>query len=269
MEAPMLRFFPVFSLLALVSADVRAEPVRNLYNAETIVTGTQEPERTRGFRVGLEDAVVKLTGDARLIESPKLAPLLEKPHPLVEHFEYEDRMKHLPVRDEQGTRERPHFLRMRFKTAELDKALADLGLSKWAEDRPLLAVWVGVKAAANSFIVTTSGGESYGQRIVITETSQNRAIPIQLPGLQQGDTAVSFDDVAGDKFEKLKGASKNADALLSGVLSITESGYWDMTWTLRWKDRSRVWTQKGVSFDTALKDGLQTAALIFSGNLVM
>jgi uncharacterized protein len=265
MEAPMHRMLPLLSLLFLASTNACADPVRDLYNAETVVTGKEEPERTRGFRVGLVDVVVKLTGDVRLAESQKLAPLLEKPHPLVEYFEYEDRMKHLPVRDEQGTRERPHFLRMRFNAVELDKALAHLGLSKWADDRPSLAVWVGVKTAVGGFVVTASGGEAYGQRIVITETAQNRGIPVRLPS----DQAVTFADISEDKFEKIKSASKEADAWLSGMLSITGSGYWDITWKLRWKDQSRVWTQQGVSFDTALKDGLQTAALIFSGNMGM
>jgi uncharacterized protein len=264
-----MRHMPLLlSLLAVVSASAYTDPVPDLYRAETIVTGTQEPERTRGFRVGLTDVVVKLTGDARLTESEKLAPLLEKPHALVEHFEYEDRMKHLPVRDEQGTRERPHFLRIRFKGAELDKALSHLGLSKWAEDRPLLAVWLGVRMATGSFVVTTSG-RGNGQRIVIMETAEHRGIPVRLPTSEGGDMAVSFADIAADQIEKMQGASKEARAWLSGVLSITDSGYWDITWRLRWKGEPREWTQQGVSFDTALKDGLQAAALILSGSMGM
>jgi uncharacterized protein len=267
MEAPMYRLLALFALLAFINAKASADPVGELYRAETVVTGTEEPERTRGFRVGLVDVAVKLTGDVRLAENQKLAPLLEQPHRLVEHFEYEDRMKNIPVHDEQGTRERPHFLRIRFKMAELDKELANLGLSKWT-DRPALAVWVGVKTARTA-IVTASGMEAYGQRIVITETSQRRGIPILLPAEEGGKPAVSFDDIAADRVEKMMGASKEANAWLSGVLAVTDSGYWDITWHLNWRDQSHVWTIRGVSFDTALKEGLQTAALIFSGNMPM
>jgi hypothetical protein len=266
MEAPMSRLLLLFSLLALAGATAQAEPVRDLYSAQAIVTGTVEPERTRGFRLGLTDVVVKLTGDVRLAEAGRLAALLEKPHPLVEHFEYEDRMKNLPVRDEQGTRERPHYLRMRFNAAEMDKALAGLGLKRWGEDRPLLAVWVGVKTAVGSFVVTTSGNETYGQRAVISEVAQRRGIPVRLP---DAGTAITFADIAGGDFAKIKDASAGADAWLSGVLSITDAGYWDMSWHLRWKGQERAWTVKNVSFDTAFKDGLQTSALIFSGNMGM
>src|SRR5262245_58542317 len=132
----MHRLLPLISLLILVGTRTGAEPATDLYRVETVVTGTEEPERTRGFRVGLTDVAVKLTGDVRLSENGRLASILEHPHGLVDTFEYEDRMKNIPVHDEQGTRQRPHFLRIRFKAAELDQELAKLGLSKWTE-RPL------------------------------------------------------------------------------------------------------------------------------------
>ena len=37
-----------------------------LYKAETVVTGKELPERLRGFAIGAEDVLVKLTGRARL-----------------------------------------------------------------------------------------------------------------------------------------------------------------------------------------------------------
>lgn len=261
----MHRSLLLFSSLIFLSAMAHAD--LDLYRAETIVTGTVEPERARGFRVGLTDVVVKLTGDVRLAETDRLAPLLEQPHQLVEAFEYEDRMKNLPVRDEQGTRERPHFLRIRFKPAELDAALARIGLAKWTQERPRLAVWLGVKTAVGSFIVTTTGND-YGQRVVILETAQRRGIPIWLP--EEGrSSGVTYDDLAADKIDKIADIAKGTDAALSGVLSLNESGYWDIVWRLRWQGRMRVWTRPGVSFDLAIKDGLQTAALIFSGNMPM
>ena len=261
----MHRLRPLVSLLMFACGVAHADPVKDLYRAETIVTGTVEPERTRGFRLGLTDVAVKLTGDIRLENNGALAPILEHPHDLVESFEYEDRMKSIPVHDEQGTRERPHFLRIRFKQAELDAALAKLGLTKWT-DRPLVAVWMGVRTAARDAVMTTKGNEAYGQRIVVNETAQRRGVPIWIPETA-GD--VTVDDIASDKAEKLMNASKQAEAWLSGVLAVTDSGYWDITWHLHWHDQSHVWSVKGVSFDVAIREGLQTAAMIFSGHMDM
>jgi uncharacterized protein len=265
MSRSMPRLLLCAALLIITRGETHNVDLKDLYSGQAIVTGTVEPERTRGFRIALKDVMVKLTGDARLADSDKLAPLLEKPHPLVEAFEYEDRMKGIPLHDEQGTRERPHFLRVRFKPAEMDKVLADLGLKKWT-DRPVLAVWLGVKTAVGSYVLAKTGDDGYAQRAVVMETSERRGIPVALP---DAESSVSVAEVAAGDLDKLQAASKPAGAWLSGVLSITDSGYWDITWRLDWEGKSRSWKREGVSFDAAIKDGMQTAALIFSGHETM
>jgi len=238
----------------------------DLYTAQTIVTGTGEPERTRGFRAGLEDVVVKLTGDARLASSPELAGLLRDPHRLIERFEYEDRMKGIPVHDEQGTRERPHFLRMRFKTEDIEAELARLRLAKWAEPRPLLAIWLAVRTAKDSYLLQNRGDRGYGQRAVIAEAALRRGIPVHLPpGAPAQQSAVTFADIAESRLDGAKEASSHCNAWLFGLLSVTAEGYWNIAWHLEWEGKQRTWNRAGVSFDTALKDGLETSALVLSG----
>ena len=251
--------------LSCVAGAAGAE-VQDLYFAQTIVTGTEEPERSRGFKAGLADVLVKLTGDARIAENGALAPILEKAARYVEHFEYEDRMKAIPVHDEQGTRERPHFLRMRFKPAEVDGALTELGLQKWPADRPVVAVWLGIETASGRYVLHASGPEGYGQRAVLVETSQRRGVPISLPDARGPGSAVTFETVAEGDLDRLRSASPTSEALLVGVLSLGKAGYWDMEWKFHWQGQDRSWSMEGVTFDLALKDGLQRAALVLSGS---
>ncbi len=247
----------------LLGPALGAAEVGNLYYAQAIVTGTEEPERTRGLRVALIDVIIKLTGDARLEQDGKLEPLLDRPHLLVDRFEYEDRMRDIPVHDEQGTRERPHYLRVHFNPAEVDAALKRLGLEKWSSDRPVVAVWLGIRTARGDQVLTAKGPEAYGQRIVLTETAARRGLPIVLPPV--GQTAVTFTDIASKQVSIMKAALPHSDAHLIGLLSIT-GGYWNIDWQLVHGDSSRRWSLRNVSFDTALKNGLETAALVFSGN---
>jgi len=263
----MVRSLLFVVILVLGATTAPAAVVSGLYNAQAVVTGTVEPERTRGFRAGLTDIIVKLTGDPRLADGKRIAPLLEKPHRFVAQFEYEDRMKDIPVHDEQGTRERPHDLRMRFKTDAVDAALASLGLTKWPADRPELAVWLGVRTALSPYVLRADGPNGYGQRLVIRETAARRGLPVQLPPSEQESAAVTVDDIEAGDLAKLWHRSEGAGALLSGVLSITADGYWDISWRLAWHDRARAWALHHVSFDTALKDGLDTAVLVLSGNV--
>lgn len=266
----MSRGLATLATMAVLAVDAAAEQVDdNLYTAQTIVTGTEEPERTRGFRAGLEDVMVKLAGDVRLVENGQLHDLLEAPHSLVARFEYEDRMKDIPVHDEQGTRERPHYLRIVFDRAQIDTAMDSMKRDKWSGKRPLLAVWVGVKTVSETYVLSASGPEGYGQRGVILETAERRAIPILLPQNGGFDVSVSFKAIASGDIEKLRAKSADAEALLSGLLTANATGYWDIAWQLTWQNQTEQWSLENVTFDTALKNGLEMSGLFLSGNLPM
>lgn len=261
----MLRI-PIFVLLfALTLAMASAAAVTDLYHAVAYVTGTEEPERTRGFRSALTDVVIKVTGDHRLAGSGLLKPLLARPHGFVERFEYEDRMKGIPVHDEQGTRERPHFLRVQFSAAKVDQALHELGLKKWSADRPVLAIWLGVHTALEKYVLSANGDRGYGQRAVFEETARRQGIPIVLP--RQLESSITFGDIASQNLDKLAAASGDADAVLLGTLILGGSGRWDIQRVLRQQGRSSSWGTQGVSFDSAIKDGLQHSALILSNRI--
>ena len=262
----MVRSTLVLLMLGIVGVfPGAAVELEDLYFAQTVVTGTEEPERTRGFQAGLLEVIVKVTGDSRLVESEAVATLLEDAGRFVQQFEYEDRMKGIPVHDEQGTRDRPHFLRIRFRPAEVDGALDELGLSKWPADRPAVAVWLGVETANGRYVLHASGPEGYGQRAALIEASRRNGVPVILPEGEGPGSAIVFDAIAMDDLNRLKPFSEGAEALLVGVLSLAEGGYWDIEWNFRWQQQDRAWRMEGVSFDTALNRGVQDAALILSG----
>ena len=255
--------------LLAVSPPTAALEVQDLAFAEVIVTGTEESERTRGLAFGLADVIVKLTGDARLAGSQKIAPLLARAGTLVERFTYEDRMKDLPVRDEQGTRERPHFLRMWFKEADVRQALAALGLPIWDPDRPLVAVLLAIRDVRRTFVLTSSGEAGSLQREVLQDAARRRAVPIALPPARDiGEQELTAEYIASSDIEHLRPEARQlgAGAILAGSLSITASGFWSMTWLLDAGGQVRRWSLENVTFDAALKSGVDVAARVLSGH---
>src|SRR5690606_22939725 len=120
----------LFAILAAVPA--AAVEVPDLYKAETIVTGTGAAERQRGFRETLAEVMVKASGDASLLGSARLESVLDHASDFVASWEQEDRMKGIPIHDEQGTRDRPFYLRVVFDKAKVDGALQALGLQPWS-----------------------------------------------------------------------------------------------------------------------------------------
>jgi uncharacterized protein len=233
----------------------------DLYKAETIVTGTGETERLRGFKVGAEEAVLKLTGRANLAGSSRLEKIQDQAASLVADYSYEDRMKGIPIHDEQGTRDRPHFLRIRFDKAKFDSAITAAGLKKWTGERPLVMVWLGIREVRGKYVLPAEGPAGYGQREVLKEASKKRGVPIMLP--PPGESAVTYDTIDKSLYHVLQQASARlgAPAVLYGTLDFDGNVGWNTRWTLAGPGAYAKWSMKGVTFDAALKGAIeQTAA---------
>ena len=247
----------------LAAAQSPAVQPDELYKAETIVTGTGESERMRGFRIGVEDVVVKLTGDATLAGTKPASLVAEHAADLVAEHSYEDRMKDIPVHDEQGTRDRPHFLRMRFDSAKFDAALRQAGLTKWTGERPTLAVWIGISEPRGKYVLARQG-DGYGQREVLKDASKKRAIPVLLP--PENQSAVNYDAVAKGDLAVLRQASKElgGNAILYGLLDFDGEAHWNTSWTVASDRVDASWKMRGVTFDAALKGAIDQVAAAFS-----
>ena len=70
--AGLLRVAMLLAILGLAQPVAAAVTVEDLYQAQTIVTGQREPERNIGFALCLEDVLVKVSGDPRLIGDRRL-----------------------------------------------------------------------------------------------------------------------------------------------------------------------------------------------------
>ncbi|MFO0989848.1 MAG: DUF2066 domain-containing protein [Alphaproteobacteria bacterium] len=130
------------------AAAQEAEP---LYRAVAIVTGTGEANRRLGLAMCLEEVLVKVSGDARLVGDRRVSALARRADTLVGTFSYRDRFAHRPINDEQGTRDRPHDLTVDFDPAKIDAELAALGLQPWTAARPRLVAFVAVNNGAAAY----------------------------------------------------------------------------------------------------------------------
>jgi hypothetical protein len=264
-----LRFFAGravwLGLLACPAAGpASAVDVPDIYKAETIVTGTGLAERQRGFRETLAEVMVKASGDASLLGKARL----DRAEEFVASWEQEDRMKGMPIHDEQGTRDRPFYLRVTFDKAKVDAALHALGLDPWPADRPPVAVWLGVKDAVLSYVLTETGARGYGQREALRLASRRRGVPIVLPHAPADRPSLpSYDAVARGDLAQLQAASAGAGvgAILFGTLVYDGEGHWVMDWSLAQGGAVRRWRLEHVTFDAALRGGVEGAARALAG----
>lgn len=277
--------FVLVAMLSTAASTRSADGDEQLYKAEIIVTGTGEAERARGFREGLREIFIKLTGDASLEQSDKLDPYLSDAGSYIRSYTYEDRMKNLPIRDEQGTRDRPHYLRMTADADKIETALKNLGFEIWRR-RPEIDVLLTVRDFKRSFLVgleTPQGTETetyldypiasshfdgYEQREVLKSIATRRGLTLHLPDassprsddIQQRNKLIQL-------FHLEQGEQKSAR--YRADLAVLPSGFWRLAargWGYS-RDGSYLdepscfsFEISEVSFDTALRKSLDAFA---------
>jgi hypothetical protein len=88
-------------------AGTMAAAATDLYRTQTVVTGQGEANRMLGFASSLEDVLIKVSGAQKLAGDRRLAAYKSNAKSFVRAFSYRDQFAGKPVRDEQGTRDRP------------------------------------------------------------------------------------------------------------------------------------------------------------------
>jgi len=257
----------VLMVLLWRAVSLCAIEVNGLYQAEMVVTGQGEAERQRGIRLGLEEVLIKVSGDADLVLSPKGQQLLSHANDFVESYIYEDRMQGIPIHDEQGTRERSHVLRVRFHPLRVATALQQVDIAPWSHNRPQVVLWLGIQDSRRAYVLGADTAFGSSQREVLKSVARKRGMPVILPQMQVVDrTAITYDDIVTATMPRLRQASERygAKALLWGTLVMDAQGYWTLICSFAWHDCQRHWQLQGVTFDVALQVTIERSAKLFA-----
>lgn len=220
----------------------------SFYETRLIVTGTGPVTRAPALRDALARILVKASGNPALRNHPRLASI--DPAPLVAAFAYLDRMSDIPLHDEQGTRDRPFDLIVRFDASRVNALLRDLGAAPWSSPRPALALDVEI---------TPRRGDAMPMRADTTADERHRSAMLAAAGEAGLDTWLPA---------AKGGVPAPADAVtLHGDLRWSDQAAgWVSEWRLAWHGHQNAWGASGTSFDDAYRAGLEGAARILSGS---
>ncbi|MDX8518010.1 DUF2066 domain-containing protein [Mesorhizobium dulcispinae] len=255
-------------LLCLGVPSAVAAATSELYQAQTIVTGTGEPNRDIGFKDCLDRVLVKVSGDQRLTQKPEMLALRNKAADFVQSFRYHDRLEGIPIHDEQGTHDRPHDLTCLYKPAVVDKLLAQLGSRPWHGERPLIAVFLATEQGARHFVLTADEGRGETMRESFANATGPLLMRVTFPKAMQlaglDEKALSATDMARlDQLAKKAGAAR---ALAGSIVWSDKELGWIADWRLADRGKTYRWQARGVSFDEAFRVAVRGAAQILSGN---
>ena len=242
----------------------------DLYRTKVTVTGQGEANRVTGFAAGLEDVLIKASGAQKLSGDRRLAAYKAKARDYVRSFSYRDQFFGKPIRDEQGTRDRPFDLTVEFEEGRIDDLLKTLGLKPWLSPRPRLAVFVEMEQGAKNYIVTTDGSQSDLQRDALLAAADKRGMDIVLPGTAAlAKSNISGAEPRAPSFPALTPLATE----LGGEVVLVGRLVWDdrdLGWATQWqmdrRGQTHRWQIRGVTFDETFRRGIGGAAQILSGN---
>jgi hypothetical protein len=256
----------VFLLLALDGAARAATAGGDLYEAETIVTGEREETRIPGFAECLEQVLVKVSGDPRLIGDKRVAVLAGEARTFVSDFRYHDRMSGIPHHDEQGTRDRPYDLIVAFDRAKIDAALRSLGREPWTAVRPRIAVFLGMRNLTSAFMVAGDGDREL-ERSALAAAAKQLGIAATLPSRAAlADSGLRFENLPAADPARLGATASGGELALVGRMVWSDQALaWIADWRLGAEGRTYQWQAKSVTFDDGFRQAMGGVAQILSG----
>ena len=128
-------------------------------------------------------------------------------------FSYRDRLEGIPIHDEQGSYDRPHFLTCHFDPQKIDGVLKTMGRKPWSGPRPRLTMVLVVHGRTNSGILSSDGAFDADMREALANAARRYGLTVNLPSvasLQSNQIAMDTTTVApADRFLKVAEASNS------------------------------------------------------------
>ena len=240
-----------------------AQPGPDLYQATVIVTGKDARSRPIGFAEALRKVLVNLTGEPRLHDDARVSAMAARAGAAVASFSYIDRMAGRPVHDEQGTRDRPFNLTVKFVPARVDKMLGELGQHAWTGARPVVVPVLAVAIGPTSYRLSAETQHGTEQRASFADMARDFDLTVRFPS--EADFAAWGVGTTG--FPAPPAATAPNEARVAGTLRFDESlPGWVGSWRWRWHGSDYAWRTKGVSFDEAFRDICRGVLRVASGH---
>ncbi|WP_054313202.1 DUF2066 domain-containing protein [Mesorhizobium sp. 1M-11] len=256
------------ALAMAVSASAAEVNRTNLYRGQSVTNGFGEVNRARALAPSLEDVLVKVSGDPRLIGDPRVAEMARHAPDYLKAFSYRDLLNNRPPHDEQGTYDRPQYLTADFDPDKINALLASLGRKPWPLPRPkIVALIEAAPMKGDSFMLANKSDNHLAadMRAALLAAAEQTGMPLQLPARYKADairTEKSKPEVLAKRAKTLGG-----DLLLVGTMVWREEALgWVADWHLVSKSQDRHWQLRGFGFDDTFRNALRGAAQILSGN---
>ena len=241
-----------------------------LYRARTIVTGMRDETRIPGLRRCLPQVLVRVSGNPSLEAHPLMPEIAKTAEAFPSNVSYRDLYAFRPIRDEQGTRDRPYEMTVEYDVPAIDALLARFGAKPWVEDRPRLVIFLAVHHIGNEYVLSSTIDAGDLQREAFQDAAWRYGLEVVIPAerlLQQaGLDVASLPQAPLSTLQSLLDTSVGQRPLAGTMNWSRELLGWTSTWRLDHQGTEHRWGADGGNFDAAFRLAVGGAAQILSGN---
>ncbi|MDZ7829619.1 MAG: DUF2066 domain-containing protein [Halofilum sp. (in: g-proteobacteria)] len=264
---------PLLILVLLSPATARAVRVEGLYRAAVEVVDKGGEARVEGFRAGLEQVLVRLTGSTEVVADESLAPVLEQPARYVQQYRYEeledepgdggdstnDRSAPDSAEAAEGEEAEPepqYRLRVVFAQRSLERLLEERDIPVWDVYRPQVLVWLAFDDGRRRSLVAADDDSGIDE--ALREVAERRGLPLLLPLLDTEDQRrVEYFDIQGGFLDRVREASSRYNAPLVLVGHVYRgNGDWRGEWTLLEPEDRSGWLTRSEEPEQAVHAGI-------------
>lgn len=270
---PMLRLtLAMCGALALLPATLAQAAfvvVPGLYTAETVLDARDDDARAEGLRNTLAQVIVRISGQASVVDQPEGRAVIEQAEALVSQFRFEviaddsdsDAVTADDADDASLSEPEPTQYRLvaSFVQGGVDNAMRSVGLPVWPPRRPRTLVWLVTDTGSG--IVDASDSERRAGALL--DAAAAHGLPVLFPVMDLEDRrAIEAADIRGGFFDRVRAASTRYDAAEILVGHIARSG---SLRTARWalldpQIGAQRWSASTRSSESALSEGVAVLA---------
>jgi hypothetical protein len=232
--------------VALACSAFAAEKA-NLYAAEVAVTGQSSAERERALPLALQQVLVKVSGDAHVLESKPVQSALTQAEKWVLAYRY-------------AMVDSKLFLHVKFDPQAVDGLLTQAGETVWQDARSPLLIWLEYSSEAGNTII---GSEATGGwPALVQQQAGLRGVSLLLPAMDLADQEhITSKAIEKPDLELIRKASArySSPMILVGRLLQKGPANWQASWTLLQNQQSSDWVGTGADPQTVFITGVNKA----------
>ena len=242
-----------FVLILLVSSNVSATDIANLYQSSVPVATQGEEERLKVAPIALQQVLLKIVGDRAALNKVDVASLLLRADSLIQQYQYRQVNK---ISDDITAPEQLEVV-LSFNESALNNAMRDLSLPLWSKSRPEVLVWLSVDNGGKRTILSADDVNKTSVK-ALKHAADLRGLPVLMPVMDlQDQSQVKVANLWAGVYESVESASQRygSPVILMAKATIKANGTSLIRWHSLINGESKKWQSRG-NINNAMRLGL-------------